>query len=153
VIGDETNSEEKFISPTVLRDVRWDDEIMQEEIFGPLLPLIPYDNLEEVLLNIKSLPKPLAFYVFSQNSRRAEDIINQISFGGGCINDTMVHLVNPNLPFGGVGASGMGSYHGKRSFSTFTHYKSVINQITMMDNPVRYPPYKGKLKWLKLFLR
>jgi aldehyde dehydrogenase (NAD+) len=151
-IGGVSSPQEKFFAPTVLRDVSWNDQVMKEEIFGPVLPLVPYDNLEEVLFNIKSLPKPLAFYVFSQNQEKAKDIINQVSFGGGCINDTLVHLVNPNLPFGGVGASGMGSYHGKRSFDTFTHYKSVINQFTRMDNPVRYPPYKGKLKWLKLFL-
>lgn len=152
-IGGEVHKEDKFISPTVIRDVSWNDQIMEEEIFGPILPLIPYDNLSDVLTKMKSLPKPLAFYIFSQNIKKAEDIINQVSFGGGCINDTMVHLVNPHLPFGGVGASGMGSYHGKKSFDTFTHYKSVVNQFTKMDNPVRYPPYKGKMKWLKLFLR
>lgn len=152
-IGGESLTENLFLSPTVLRDVSWNDRIMEEEIFGPILPLVPYDNLEEVLMHIKSLPKPLAFYVFSQNQKKAQNIINQVSFGGGCINDTMVHLVNPHLPFGGVGASGMGSYHGKGSFDTFTHYKSVVNQFTKMDNPVRYPPYKGKMKWLKLFLR
>jgi len=100
-----------------------------------------------------TLPKPLAFYLFSDNSKLSQEIVSKIPFGGGCVNDTVIHLANPNLPFGGVGTSGIGSYHGKKSFDTFTHYKSVFQQGTAVDIPLRYPPYEGKLSWLKLFIR
>jgi aldehyde dehydrogenase (NAD+) len=102
---------------------------------------------------ILSLPKPLACYVFSEDEKKKQEIIARIPFGGGCVNDTVIHLANPNLPFGGVGTSGIGSYHGKKSFDTFTHYKSVFEQGTKVDIPLRYPPYEGKLSWLKLFIR
>ncbi len=145
--------EEKFFPPVILKDVTWDDEIMREEIFGPILPVIPYDNLEEVIRKIVSRPRPLAFYLFSENKKIKEDIIKKVPFGGGCVNDTVLHLANPFLPFGGVGASGFGSYHGKKSFETFSHFKSVFENGSRLDVPVRYPPYEGKLSWLKSFLR
>ncbi len=151
-VGGKTSREGRFISPTVLRDVRWEDKVMEEEIFGPILPVVPYEDLGEVVRKLRTLPKPLAFYVFSKDSKKTKDIIGQVPFGGGCINDTVVHLANPNLPFGGVGSSGLGSYHGLRSFETFTHYKSVFEQSTTVDIPVRYPPYKKKLGWLKFFI-
>ncbi|HXH30345.1 MAG TPA: aldehyde dehydrogenase [Bacteriovoracaceae bacterium] len=151
--GGKFDRDEKYIEPTVLRDVSWEDKVMQEEIFGPILPVVPYENLEEVIKKLRSLPKPLAFYVFGQNSQRTKKIIDQVPFGGGCINDTLLHLTNPNLPFGGIGPSGLGSYHGKKSFDTFTHYKSVFEQMTAVDIPIRYPPYKGKLSWVKFLLR
>ena len=151
--GGKTSREDRFIEPTILRDVSWDDKLMEEEIFGPLLPIVPYENLDDAIKKVRSLPKPLALYVFGQNSQRTSKIIEQIPFGGGCINDTVMHLVNPNLPFGGVGPSGQGSYHGKKSFETFTHFKSVFEQLTLVDIPIRYPPYKGKLSWLKFLLR
>ena len=152
-IGGEAFRDEKFISPTVMKNVDWSDKVMEDEIFGPILPIIPYDSLQEAIHEINSRPKPLAFYVFSENEKKRQEIIRKIPFGGGCINDTVIHLANPHLPFGGVGTSGIGSYHGKKSFDTFTHYKSVFEQGTLVDIPLRYPPYEGKLSWLKLFIR
>ncbi len=152
-IGGESIREERYISPTVMKDVSWNDKVMEDEIFGPLLPIIPYDSLQEAVEQIVSRPKPLAFYVFSENESKRQEIITKVPFGGGCINDTVIHLANPNLPFGGVGTSGIGSYHGKKSFDTFTHYKSVFEQGSLVDIPLRYPPYEGKLSWLKLFIR
>lgn len=152
--GGESNRVENFIAPTVLKDVAWTDKVMEEEIFGPILPIIPYENLDEAIQKIQSYPKPLAFYLFSEDSAKQKSIISRISFGGGCINDTVIHLANPNLPFGGVGTSGIGSYHGKKSFETFTHYKSLYQQGSLVDIPLRYPPYNDKkLGWIKLFLR
>lgn len=153
VVGGKINAEKKFISPTVMKNVSWSDKVMEEEIFGPILPVLTYETLEEAIASINDQPKPLAFYVFSENSEKAQKIVQRVPFGGGCINDTVIHLANPNLPFGGVGSSGQGSYHGKRSFDTFTHYKAVYKQGTSLDVPVRYPPYEGKMKILKLFLR
>ena len=151
--GGQVHREDRFISPTVMKDVSWGDKIMDEEIFGPVLPIIPYENLNNAIEKITNLPKPLAFYLFTESEKNKKDIITKVSFGGGCVNDTMVHLANPNLPFGGVGTSGFGSYHGKKSFDTFTHYKSVFEQVTKVDIPLRYPPYEGKLSWLKMFIR
>ena len=152
-IGGRTSRQESFIEPTVLKDVSWNDLIMEDEIFGPILPVIPYQNVTEALNMILTRPKPLAFYIFSENEKRKNEIISKVPFGGGCVNDTVVHLANPNLPFGGVGTSGLGSYHGKKSFETFTHHKSVYEQGTLVDIPLRYPPYAGKLNWLKFFIR
>lgn len=151
--GGELKQGEKFISPTIMRDVTWEDKIMEDEIFGPILPVIPYEDQAGAIERILDRAKPLAFYVFSEDHRKAEQIIDTVPFGGGCINDTVIHLANPNLPFGGVGKSGLGSYHGKKSFDTFTHYKSVYEQGTKVDIPLRYPPYEGKLSFLKLFIR
>lgn len=152
-IGGVMSREENFIGPTVMKDVKWNDKVMDDEIFGPILPIIPYTDLNDAIRNIQIRPKPLAFYVFSESSVRQDEIIGKIPFGGGCVNDTVIHLANPNLPFGGVGTSGIGSYHGQKSFDTFTHYKSVYQQGTLVDIPLRYPPYEGKLSWLKLFVR
>jgi aldehyde dehydrogenase (NAD+) len=152
VIGGSVNIEKKYIAPTVMQDVSWEDAVMGEEIFGPILPVLPYDKLDEAVSWILKTSKPLAFYLFSNNKKLGREILGKLPFGGGCINDTIVHLANPNLPFGGIGASGMGSYHGRRSFETFTHYKSLYQQTTLFDIPVRYPPYAGKLRWLKFFL-
>ena len=152
-IGGELSKEDKFISPTIMKDVSWDDKVMEEEIFGPILPIIPYEKLDDAVLEIVKRPKPLAFYLFTENSQKREEILTKVPFGGGCVNDTIMHIANPNLPFGGVGASGMGSYHGKKSFETFTHYKSILVQKTKVDIPLRYPPYAGKLNWIKFFLR
>jgi aldehyde dehydrogenase (NAD+) len=125
---------------------------MQDEIFGPLLPIHTYDSLAEAINFIKKRSKPLALYFFSQNKENEKKVLETISFGGGCINDTVIHLANSELPFGGVGSSGMGAYHGKRSFDTFSHQKAVFKQTTMVDVPVRYPPYKGKEKLLKFLI-
>lgn len=142
----------RYIAPTVLKDIDWNHEIMKEEIFGPILPVLPYVDENEALKFIQNRPKPLAFYLFSQDKAFTEKTLTDLCFGGACVNDTLVHLGNPHLPFGGVGASGMGSYHGKKSFETFSHYKSIYKRSSWMDIPVRYPPYKNKMKWLKLFL-
>lgn len=152
-IGGKVSRDENFIEPTIMKDVSWSDKVMEDEIFGPILPVIPYKTMSEAIEKILSMPKPLAFYVFSEDEKKKNEIIAKIPFGGGCINDTVIHLANPNLPFGGVGTSGIGSYHGKKSFDTFTHYKSVFEQGTKVDIPLRYPPYEGKLSWLKLFIR
>ena len=120
------NHYDLIIEPTVLDMVSFNDEVMKEEIFGPIMPIIVYDDLDELLKIIEKKEKPLAFYYFSNDLKKAKELIKTISFGGGCINDTIMHLTNPNLPFGGVGKSGMGSYHGKKTFDTFTHEKSVM---------------------------
>jgi aldehyde dehydrogenase (NAD+) len=151
--GGESYREDRFLAPTIIEDVQWDDKIMEDEIFGPLLPIIPYDDIEVAVRNILLKPKPLAFYLFTEDSIQKQQLIEKIPFGGGCVNDTVIHLANPHLPFGGIGTSGLGSYHGKKSFDTFTHEKSLFHQSTKMDVPLRYPPYKGKLRWLRLFIR
>lgn len=151
--GGKLERESKYISPTIMRNVEWTDKIMEDEIFGPILPIIPYEDQEGAIEEVLQRPKPLAFYVFSEDHKKARKIVDSVPFGGGCINDTVIHLANPNLPFGGVGKSGIGSYHGKKSFDTFTHYKSVYEQGTKVDIPLRYPPYEGKLNFLKLFIR
>lgn len=152
-VGGESHREEKFLPPTIMKNVSWEDKVMEDEIFGPILPVIPYRTLNEAIDKIISLPKPLAFYVFTENEAKKKEILTKVPFGGGCVNDTVIHLANPNLPFGGVGTSGIGSYHGKKTFDTFTHNKSVFEQGTKVDIPLRYPPYDGKLSWLKLFIR
>lgn len=153
VVGGHEHREDRFLAPTIMKDVSWSDQVMQDEIFGPILPVIPYENLDEALLKVTAMPKPLAFYLFTRNIEKKKEILNKVSFGGGCVNDTILHLANPNLPFGGVGSSGIGSYHGYKTFETFSHSKSVLEQNTKVDIPLRYPPYKGKLRWLKLLIR
>jgi aldehyde dehydrogenase (NAD+) len=154
VVGGDLKREENFIGPVVMKDVELTDKVMEEEIFGPILPIVPYENLDDALKIIMNFPKPLAFYIFSENSEKQKYVISKVPFGGGCVNDTVIHLANPNLPFGGVGTSGIGSYHGQKSFETFTNYKSVYKQGTLVDIPLRYPPYnEQKLSWIKLFLR
>jgi aldehyde dehydrogenase (NAD+) len=153
VLGSESDRSQRYIAPTVMKDVSWSDSIMEDEIFGPLLPIIPYDSLEEAIDAINRRPKPLAFYLFSENSTLQNKIMIQVSFGGACINDTVLHLANPNLPFGGVGESGMGSYHGQKSFDTFSHFKAIFKRSALMDIPLRYPPYRdSRLKWIKKLL-
>lgn len=132
------------ISPTLITNVSWNAPIMQEEIFGPLLPVITFRDLDEIIPMINRREKPLALYLFSQSPEHQEKILQQVPFGGGCINDTIVHLSNHHLPFGGVGHSGMGSYHGKRSFDTFTHEKAIVKKGKFLDIPARYAPFTGK---------
>lgn len=133
--------EGRLIYPTVLKDVSFDDPVMQEEIFGPIMPIIPYDNLGEVINMLKSKDKPLALYLFSNNKKVQKLVLENVSFGGGCINDTIMHLTSHDLPFGGVGKSGMGSYHGEKSFSVFSHEKSVLKK-KRMELKFKYPPFK-----------
>ena len=141
------------ISPTILEHVTWESAVMQEEIFGPLLPVLEFSQLEDVLSMINARPKPLALYLFTTKKEHEQAALRTVSFGGGCINDTIIHLSNPNLPFGGVGDSGMGQYHGSHSFFTFSHQKSIIKKSNMVDIPLRYPPFKDHIKLLKRIMR
>lgn len=152
-IGGSTNQEKLTMEPTVLTHVTWEDPIMQDEIFGPILPVLEYDELSEVLEGIHHHPKPLALYIFTENNMIQKEVLNSISFGGGCVNDTVYHFVTPYLPFGGVGNSGIGAYHGKGNFDTFSHQKSVLKQTTLFDIPFRYPNVKNGLKKIKLFMK
>jgi aldehyde dehydrogenase (NAD+) len=122
---------------------------MSEEIFGPILPVLEFSNLDEVITMVNSRPKPLALYYFTTKKENEKKIIGNISYGGGCINDTIMHLATSHMPFGGVGDSGMGRYHGRDSFDTFSHKKSVLKKANWLDIPLRYPPYKDHLKTLK----
>jgi len=127
---------------------------MQEEIFGPILPVLTYTDLETAITCVNSLPKPLSCYVFTNNSKIKKEILKKISFGGGAINDTVMHITNANLPFGGVGNSGIGSYHGEAGFKTFSHYKSILDKPTWIEAPLKYAPYSNtKLKWLKILMK
>lgn len=153
VFGGETNADELYIAPTVIENVSWDDAVMEEEIFGPILPIITYENLDSAIAQINSRPKPLALYIFSQDKEFQQQVLQRTSSGGVCINDTIMQLSSNKLPFGGVGDSGMGQYHGKASFATFSHYKSVLNRSFLCDLKLRYPPYQGKLKFLQWLFR
>ncbi len=152
IAGGTTQESQLYISPTILCDVDWESAIMQEEIFGPILPVFSYSTWDQVKSRIHSKPKPLALYLFSKNAHIQACMTSDFSFGGGCINDTLVHVANLALPFGGIGQSGIGQYHGKASFDAFTHPKSVFKKPFWLDVPIRYPPYEGKMKWLKRFL-
>ncbi|MDR0783136.1 MAG: aldehyde dehydrogenase [Propionibacteriaceae bacterium] len=150
VVGGGSNPETLQIEPTVLDAVSWDSAVMGEEIFGPLLPVLTYTEPAEAVQLIGARPKPLATYLFTSSAAAERYFLKRLSFGGGCINDTVVHLSVPRLPFGGVGDSGMGSYHGKAGFDAFTHYRSVLDKSTLIDIPLRYPPYtKTALTLLK----
>lgn len=142
--GGQTEPNALRIAPTVLGNVDWNDACMQEEIFGPVLPVLSYRNDEELLNALQALPSPLALYLFTSNKHAIENFTTRLSFGGGCVNDTVIHLSAPNLPFGGVGNSGMGAYHGDAGFACFTHEKSIVNKKTAIDLPMRYQPYKKK---------
>ena len=153
VIGGARDAETRFIEPAVLTGVPVDSPAMQQEIFGPVLPVLPYEKLDDCIDFIRSRPKPLALYIFSENKMNQEKVLNSCSFGGGCINDTVIHLASSHMSFGGVGESGMGSYHGKKSFDTFTHYRSVLKQ-GKLDVKLRYFPYKsGKEKITRMILK
>ncbi len=153
IFGGENDRNKKYLAPTLLFPSSFSDKVMEDEIFGPLLPIIEFDNLEEVIQMVKSKPRPLALYVFTNSKKYSKKILSEISFGGGAINDTIMHLTNAHLPFGGVGNSGMGNYHGKFGFDTFTHYKSILHKTTLFEPPIKYPPYKSwKLKLIKLLM-
>ncbi|MDQ0350927.1 aldehyde dehydrogenase (NAD+) [Alkalibacillus filiformis] len=142
IYGGQSDSSREKINPTLIDNVNWDSDIMQEEIFGPLLPIMTFNKLEEVVDHVEHARNPLALYYFSENSQKQEWVIKNLSFGGACINDTIMHLGNNNLPFGGIGTSGIGSYHGIHSFEAFTHRKSVVKQTTSFDLSFRYPHSK-----------
>ncbi len=155
VFGGKNCREKRKIVPTVMENVTWEDPVMQEEIFGPILPILTYDDFEEVYEQLTDRPKPLALYLFSQNQQRIKEATDRLSYGGGCINDVVIHLATSEMPFGGVGESGMGGYHGKVGFEAFSHIKSIVDKKTWLDLPMRYQPYNRSLyeKILRLFLR
>jgi len=150
--GGRTDRDSLYIAPTLADNVSWDHPLMRDEIFGPILPVLTYDRLTEVIEQIRSRPKPLALYLFARNGGDEKRVVNELSYGGGCINDTLIHLATPYLPFGGVGASGMGRYHGKASFDTFSHEKSILKNLSPIDNPFRFPPYMKTLRLVKKFI-
>jgi aldehyde dehydrogenase (NAD+) len=152
IFGGNTNAIDNYIAPTLLDECKWDSIVMQDEIFGPILPIISYQNETEIETTISRYEKPLSLYVFSTNIKWAKEIVKKYSFGGGCINDTIVHFTNHRLPFGGVGHSGIGAYHGKLSFDTFSHKKSIVQKGLWLDLPMRYAPYGTKIKSLKKLL-
>lgn len=154
IIGGKYNRYNLCIEPTIVVDASWDDPIMESEIFGPVLPIIGYSDLDEEIKNIKDREKPLALYIFSNNKKVVKKVIDEVSFGGGCVNDVVMHVANNSLPFGGVGYSGMGSYHGKYTFETFTRKKGIEVGSRFIDIPLRYPPYTlRKNKWIRRIMK
>ncbi|WP_338754310.1 aldehyde dehydrogenase [Bacillus sp. FJAT-52991] len=151
--GGECDQKDLFIAPTILHSADWTDASMQDEIFGPILPILSYQELNDVITEVNKHPKPLALYVFTENEAVEKNILSSISFGGGCVNDTLSHVGSPYLPFGGVGPSGMNSYHGKHSFDTFSHQKSVMKKSTKLSHSMIFPPYGDKVKWLKKIIK
>ena len=155
VIGGQADSQACRIAPTVMDNVTYDDAVMGEEIFGPILPILTFDDFDAVVNELKDKDKPLALYLFSHNKKHIQRVTKELSYGGGCINDVVIHLATSEMGFGGVGESGMGSYHGKTGFDTFSHYKSIVDKKTWMDLPMRYQPYTSKLykTLLRMFLK
>ena len=149
LFGGETDESQRYISPTIIDGVTWDSPIMQEEIFGPLIPVLTFENLDEVVQELSKREKPLALYLFTTDKSSEELIINNVSFGGGCINATLMHMLNTNLPFGGVGNSGYGFYQGKWSLETFSHKKSIFNRFLSDEPAPVFPPYEDHAKILK----
>lgn len=153
VAGGKHDRSSLFIEPTILKNISSDAAIMKEEIFGPILPVIAFTTTEEALTIIKKNENPLAFYVFTSNKEKEKLWLEKVAFGGGCVNNTIWHLSNPHLPFGGIGNSGIGAYHGRHSFSAFTHAKPVMKTPPWFDPAMKYPPFKGRLKWFKLLIK
>jgi aldehyde dehydrogenase (NAD+) len=153
IIGGQSDENSKYIAPTLIDEPNLSDPIMQDEIFGPLLPIISYHDFEDIKKIISNFEKPLALFVFAENEGFSEQVFGTFSFGGGALNDTIIQVVNPRLPFGGVGHSGMGAYHGKFGFQTFSHQKSIVKRPTWTDPNLRYAPYKNKLKWVRKLLK
>lgn len=154
IYGGQSDENENYIAPTLMADIDMDHPAMQEEIFGPVLPIMEYTELSEIYQKVKQLPgHPLALYLFTESKAVEDDVLANIQFGGGCINNTVMHVANGSLPFGGVGESGMGSYHGKRSFETFSHQRSILKATTKFDIKFRYAPYKKKVNIFKMMMR
>lgn len=152
-MGGNSHSEKLYIEPTILTNVNWDDKVMQEEIFGPILPILSFTDFNLTLNEVLEHEKPLAAYLFTNNSEEKESFMNTLSFGGSCINDVIMHLGNKNLPFGGVGSSGIGNYHGKFGFETFSHQKAILEKATWGEPNIKYPPYSDKkLSWIRRFM-
>jgi len=152
LFGGESDANQLYIAPTLLEEPDLDSPVMKEEIFGPILPILTYENENDIEKVISRYEKPLSFYIFSENNSFAKKLIKKYSFGGGCINDTVVHFSNKRLPFGGVGHSGIGAYHGQLSFDTFSHHKAIVKKGNWLDLPMRYAPYKEKLASIKRIL-
>lgn len=148
-MGGSSDRAERYIEPTILDEIVGDEPVMQEEIFGPLLPILEYRHLGEAIEFVNAQPKPLALYFFSHDTVRQERVLRETSSGGGCINDTVIQETSVHLPFGGVGMSGIGAYHGKAGFDAFSHHRSIVRSSFLVDIPLRYPPYKDHLKWLR----
>ena len=155
VIGGKSDRETLKIEPTVMDSVTFEDAVMGEEIFGPVLPVLTYDKFSDIEKILRGKDKPLALYIFSENRKNIKEITRRLSFGGGCVNDCVIHLATSEMGFGGVGESGMGAYHGKTGFEVFSHTKSIVDKKTFMDLPMRYQPYDRKIngKLLKMFLK
>ncbi len=153
LVGGDVNKIDNYIAPTLLDESKLDSLVMKDEIFGPILPIISYQNETEIEQIISNYEKPLSLYVFSNRTNWAKEIVKKNSFGGGCINDTIVHFSNNKLPFGGVGNSGIGAYHGKLNFDTFSHKKAIVNKGTWLDLPFRYAPYKNKIQFIKKIMK
>jgi aldehyde dehydrogenase (NAD+) len=151
--GGKFNLASRYFEPTILDNVDFKMPVMQQEIFGPILPVLTFKNLDELLALSHQMPKPLATYFFSKNKKNQQRITNEFQAGGICINDTIMHIVNPKLPFGGIGNSGIGAYHGKYSFTTFSHAKPVVNKANWLDMPIRYAPFKNKLNIIKKLMK
>lgn len=152
VTGQAPDRTTRYFPPTILSDVPWDAPVMEEEIFGPIMPVLAYDDFDDAMSAISARPKPLAAYLFAEDRAARDRFVHELSFGGGCVNDTVVHLSTPRLPFGGVGASGHGSYRGKAGFDTFSHHKSVLEHSTGIDFAFKYPPFRDKLAFVRRFL-
>ena len=154
IYGGECDSEARTISPTLIDNISWDDPVMQEEIFGPILPIRSFGDFDKVIEEVKSQAKPLAAYLFTRNGREKKRFLEEVPFGGGCINEAVMHFSNSNLPFGGVGLSGIGSYHGKYGFDAFSHKKSILQKPTWFEAPLKYPPFsKKKFWWIKQLMK
>ena len=155
VVGGNATPDTCQIAPTVMDNVNYDDAVMGEEIFGPIMPILTFDDFDAVVDELKQKDKPLALYLFTSNKKHVKRVTTELSYGGGCINDVVIHLATSNMGFGGVGESGMGAYHGKDGFDAFSHYKSIVDKKTWLDLPMRYQPFKSKLyeKLLHIFLR
>ena len=147
--GGKINKKELHMEPTILINVSMNDDVMKEEIFGPILPVLPFNTTEEAMQIVHQNENPLAFYLFTKDKKIEEKWIKKIPFGGGCINNTVWHFANKNIPFGGIGKSGTGAYHGKNTFDTFTHAKPVLKTSTLIDPSLKYPSFQGKMKWFK----
>jgi aldehyde dehydrogenase (NAD+) len=153
IFGGQSNESSCYIAPTLINEYDIDSLVMKDEIFGPLLPILEYSSAADIYTVVSKYEKPLSLYLFTENKIFAEKIIQNYSFGGGCVNDTIIHFLNKRLPFGGVGHSGIGAYHGVSSFDVFSHKKAIVKKANWLDLPVRYAPYKDKLDTVKKLLK
>lgn len=154
IYGGEFDIGDLYIAPTIMDQITWEDKVMEDEIFGPILPVIEYEDLDDSIKKINTRPRPLALYLFTESKSIEQKVIENVSYGGGCINDTMTHLASPFLPFGGVGTAGLGSYHGQKSFETFSHMKSILKKSTRINISLIFPPYtREKIKLLRRVMK